>query len=344
MRRPFYWKARGGWYVKTARRQNHYLGATEEAAQTAWAEMVAADRIVGGDALVAALAEAFLADYQRTAKPATYQWRARYIADFCKAHGLDRVAELRPFHVTKWLDGHAEWNPDSRRAAIGAVKRLFNWAKEQGLVLYNPFDAVKKPKGGRRQKLVTAAEHESLGGWQSKARGGRRGSYAKRDGAFRAVLVALRHAGVRSGTIAAVRVEHVAADASCWVVPEHKTVDKIERPIVVYLSPCLQALTRALIVGRTSGPLFRNSRGEAWSANAIRCRMRRLRAALGIEAGTVAYSYRHSYITGAILAGNDVATVAELVGHKDCTMIAKHYGHLAGAKDHLKRAAARAVQ
>ncbi len=49
-----------------------------------------------------------------------------------------------------------------------------------------------------------------------------------------------------------------------------------------------------------------------------------MRAKLGLPAGTVACSYRHSYATQAILNGTDVATVAELLGHGDVAMIQNH--------------------
>ena len=44
----------------------------------------------------------------------------------------------------------------------------------------------------------------------------------------------------------------------------------------------------------------------------------------------MAYSYRHTYATRAIMNGTDVATVAELFGHTDVGMIQRHYGHLTG--------------
>jgi site-specific recombinase XerD len=119
----------------------------------------------------------------------------------------------------------------------------------------------------------------------------------------------------------------------------------IRRPLVIYLSPCLQTLTRIAMAAKGGqGPLFVNARGHAWRSNAINLRIRRLREKPGLPDGTVAYSHRHSFATQAILNGTDVATVAELLGHGDVGMIQKHYGHLAGEAEHLKAAAAKAVK
>jgi integrase len=169
-------------------------------------------------------------------------------------------------------------------------------------------------------------------------------SNPRAQGAFRAVLIALRHSGVRPGTIAAVQAEHVAADLSCWVLPKHKTRRKTGKPLVVYLSPYLQLLTRILLHFRPTGHLFLNARGTPWKPDAIARRFRRLRQRIGLPVGTVAYAYRHSFTTSAMLNGVDVATVAELLGHGNLTMIQKHYGHLTGAVEHLKAAAAKATR
>jgi ABC-type polysaccharide/polyol phosphate transport system ATPase subunit len=59
-----------------------------------------------------------------------------------------------------------------------------------------------------------------------------------------------------------------------------------------------------------------------------------MRQRLGIDAITV-YAYRHSFATDALLAGNSLAVVAELLGHSDTRMVGKVYGHLDQQKSHL---------
>jgi site-specific recombinase XerD len=53
-----------------------------------------------------------------------------------------------------------------------------------------------------------------------------------------------------------------------------------------------------------------------------------LRAKLGLEKPITAYSFRHKFITEALLAGMNTAVVAELVGHRSTAMITSHYSHL----------------
>jgi hypothetical protein len=51
-----------------------------------------------------------------------------------------------------------------------------------------------------------------------------------------------------------------------------------------------------------------------------------------------AYDARHGFGTRKLVQGHDHLTVAELMGHRDGTMLAKVYGHLDRNVDHLKRA------
>lgn len=337
MRKPFYWKSRRCWYVKGEDRKNIRLDPDEKKAAKLWAEIADADRPESPTAPVDSIVEAYLNHALKTVAETTYDGYSFYLVRFCKLYGTDRVRELKPLHVTRWLDANPGWGVSGQRAAIATVKRCLNWAVDEGLIDRNPLATVKRPPARRREGTITDAEHARMMTATDKA--GRH-----RWSAFRAVLIALRHSGTRPGMVAAVQAAHVSADGSAWVFREHKTRRKTGKPLVVYLSPCLQTLTRIAEAAHPKGALFRNSQGVAWTTNAIRCRMRQLRRKLGLPAGIVAYSFRHTWATNALVNGLDVATVAELLGHRDVRMIAEHYGHLDKQKEYLKQAAAGAMR
>jgi site-specific recombinase XerD len=52
---------------------------------------------------------------------------------------------------------------------------------------------------------------------------------------------------------------------------------------------------------------------------------------------------RHLYITDALENGMSLATVAELVGHRDLKMVMQIYSHLSERADHLRDAARTAL-
>ena len=64
--------------------------------------------------------------------------------------------------------------------------------------------------------------------------------------------------------------------------------------------------------------------------------MYRLSQATGVKKAM--YDARHGFGTRKLIQGHDSLTVAELMGHRDGTMLAKVYGHLDRNADHLKKA------
>lgn len=351
MRKPYYLKSRQAWFVKTPDGKSQvYLGDTEEAAYTVWKEMATVQNAQDVNTPTWAIAERFLVWAQANVAASTYAQYSRYVASFCStAAGKMRARDLQPYHVDSWLDG-TTWGDSGRRTAVTAVKRCFSWAEEKGWLRVNPLLRVKGPAVKRREQLVGDDDHARMMGVTDGARKpGKRAAKLgirpkHRAGAFRQVLIALRHSGTRPGMIAAVCVEDVSPAGDAWIIKHHKTEKETGRPLVIRLSPCLQALTKILVADRKTGPLFLNSLGKPWTRNAIRCRMRRLRESLDLPEGTVAYSYRHTWTTNAMVNGVGVATVAELLGHTDLRMISQHYGHLEQQPEHLLKAAAQAMQ
>jgi integrase len=57
--------------------------------------------------------------------------------------------------------------------------------------------------------------------------------------------------------------------------------------------------------------------------------------------GLCAYLFRHTYATDALENGVDPITVAELLGHKDTTMVSRVYQHLSQRVEHMRQAAQR---
>jgi integrase len=351
MRKPFFWKQRNCWYVRSDDgRTNIRLDPDESKAYDVWEELRTAQHPESPAAPYAVIAENYLSHAEKTLGAKAYRASKDYLVSACNVFGMVRVLDLKKHHVIKWLDDKPTWGDWARRGAAGAVQRSLNWALDQGYIKVNPLVKLGLPKGGRREALISDATHAAMianvdEGRQPGERIAKLGRRpVRRDTCFRPVLIALRHSGTRPGMVAAVKVENVTPKVDAWIMREHKTRKKTKRPLIVQLSPCLQTLTRILMAGRTEGPLLINSRGVAWTSNAIRCRMKNLQDKLGLPEGTVAYAYRHSWTTTAILNGVDIATIATMLGHKDLRMLMEHYAHLEQQPQHLLDAAAKAVQ
>jgi integrase len=337
-RKPFFRAFDGWWYAQVTlagkRKQVKLVKGreNEREAYRAFCRLVADEgQILPATAnqSVANVCDLFLDASQRLHKPATFEWHRYYLQDFCDRHGRLMTADLKPFHVTRWLDAHPDWK-NSRRHAIGILKRAFNWAEGQGYITANPIRGVKKPRGGKRQRVLTADERRQI-------------LEAIPDEPFRQFVFAMQETGCRPGEVAAVTAAQVDLTLGVWTFGDHKTAHQTGKPRVVYLSPAGLALTRTLVERYRTGPLFRGHGGRAYSRNAIRCRFRRLRVKLPDLAHFTAYSYRHTFTTDALTNGVGIAQVAELLGHTGTDMVMRHYQHLAQKVQHMRDAAAKAV-
>jgi integrase len=259
----------------------------------------------------------------------TYWWYRKYLQSFCDLHGNVRASELKPLHLTGWLDANPGWQA-SRRHAIIAVKRCFKWADEEGVIDRNPFRAVKKPAVGRRDRLLTPAEKTEI-------------LETIKDKPFREFVFALYETGCRPSEVARVTAANFDAERGLWVFAQHKTRKRTGKPRVVYLTPAMVELTKALVAKYPSGPLFRGNRNKkAFSRNGIRCRFRRLREKLPHLKGVVSYTARHTYTNEALCNGVGLLEVAELLGHSSTEMVEQHYAHLDQKTQHMLEVAKKA--
>jgi len=221
----------------------------------------------------------------------TYGWYKDFLQDFCDFHGGLRATQLKPFHVTQWLDRHHGWNDGSRRCAITAVKRAFNWAADEGVLHLNPIKKVRKPPARSRDRILTPQEKAEILG-------------AVKDQQFRDFIFAMQETGCRPSEVARVTATDVDLQQGTWTLQKHKTRKKTGKPRVVYLTPAMVELTKRLIEEHPTGPLFRGPRGgQPFTPNGLRCRFRRLREKLPHLKGVISYTYRHSFVRDKIWHG-----------------------------------------
>lgn len=350
MDKPYFWKARKGWYVKDnsgGKRRNVFLSKDEEEAFTIWEKWRRNSNIDSPLIGFAPLAELFLdsvnpenSNSKNKLTGNYFRDTVRYLNSFAGSIGAVACRDLKPHHVTSWFRSCETWGDSSRRAAVAALKRCLNWCVSEGYIESNPLSSVEKPETVARECTISADDHRKMMEYvDCKNDETRRISRC-----FRAVLIALKHSGQRPSTIAKLTFDDVSIDGDFWILKDHKTKKKTQKPLVVYPSPCLQTLVKIIRGKRSTGRVFLNSVGGAWNSGTISKRVLKLRRKLELSDDVIAYAYRHTFATEALANGVDVATVAELLGHGDIAMVQRVYGHLAKKKSHLKEAAARAVK
>lgn len=249
-------------------------------------------------------------------------WRlfgARYghlLCTACKPHMLLEFIAAQPRVRSNW----------SRKRWSVTVQRPFNTAAKLQLIPYNPFKGVSYPSGpeGRDWR-----ESEYLAMMRATTP------------EFRRVLVFLRFSGLRPGELRGLIWDNIRDEIKAIIIdPENvKTGVKRKIPFNIVLIKLLLWLRRR----STSQYVFVNSFGGCWKINAICKRLRELREKLGLSDKVKLHGGRHFFGTHAIMNNTDLATLAELMGHRDVATT-KKYVHLADKVEHLAEAMAKAVR
>lgn len=350
MRKPFFLKSRKTWYLKINRPggkvQTVPVGATKAEAYDTWRQMMNAAESAGdNDHLVVELVTKYVAhqkkrvELDKVGARTVREWTINLIR-FCKFRNDEfaiselPISKLRNFHVTAWLDSESKWNATTRHHGAEAVKRVTKWALREGFSEVNPIAELREQKGPPRDHVIDRSEYEVL---HSGIRQNNRCRKSYND--FRIYLIGLWLSGCRPSEMASLQVGDF--DGVAWTVRIHKNRRKKKnKPRKVYLSPCLNTVSRIAENGRTDGPLFQKADHDPWKYHDLRQRFMRLKKRVKVSNKCVLYSFRHSWITNAVIATGDVATVATLAG-TSIRMIDEHYGHLASRDDHLIETAAK---
>lgn len=297
------------------------MAGLDDGPAAAAAEPLGTDEVIG---LFLEFCEAAVA--REELEPVTLEGYRRYLTPANAAMGRIPADRLRPKDVMAWLDARKTWGPTSRFNAVTAIKRAFRWAKRAGHLESNPIADLEKPTPRRREAVPEPEQVEAL-------------REARPDEAFRDLIAALVETGCRPGEVIRLTAAQVDLARGVWVVP-NKTRRKTGEPTRdVVLIPSMVERSRRLAERWPEGPIFRNSSGTPWTRHTIAHRFGRLRERLGLGKAAAAYALRHAYVTDALERGVPIATVAELVGHKDTTMILRTYSKLSKRTEHLRDAA-----
>lgn len=274
------------------------------------------------------LASRFLAWARKCLSPITVNVYRHYFHKFAEDVGDLTVAKILPFRVTGWAK---TWHQSQ------AIVRLFRWAfEEAGLLKTNPLARVKHPPKGERKRIVAAAEQVRI--------------FRASPADLRNLLIAYRETFARPGELRAATWADVhpkttraelckalCAGTAAIVLHEFKNRKKRRLPNpprVILLSPRVGRLLCRLMRCEldTCEPIFKTAAGRAWTPNAVRCRLRRLRTALGLKRDVrgeniVPYSFRHTGATLLTAGGIRDRTLADILGHIETSTTAR-YQHL----------------
>ena len=291
--------------------------------------------------------------------------------------------ELKPLHVEQWITLHPKWKKGTIRTVWQAVQRLLRWGEKSGRTPHSLVCDYPKPGATRRTVVISPDTYRTVilpnipspafrdlvtVAWEVGARpqeflkaearhydaGGKRivlpAEEAKVDKWPRVIYLTDAAVQIVTRLVAAHPTGPIFRNASggawtnssvnCeWVRLRHRlgfarmTAEGLE-PGEGEIAAKIVTLKPATADGREKTP--QQLREEA------RLKLRQKMAAK-LAPKFCLYHFRHSWLDRMLKAGTDALTCAILMGHRDPSMVAKTYQHLAQSGDYLRAALNRAA-
>ena len=321
------------------------------------------------------LCELFLDWVQKNRGDRTYEERRRHLQMFCKHHaGSQRIADLsatavQALDLQSFLDSLKKTGENEEKRGsytidkyATSIKAVFNWGvKHPSPVSYlpqsfRPFSSIEKyrrpPEPLLEDELPTKAEIGALLNWAdadlAPVREGRRYRQRRPDEyrqgeanpyrGFGDVLRVYWHTGARTSELAKWRVRDFVRVSRQIVLGKHKRSETMREPVArrVTLNDEAFAIIQRCCEGKESeAPIFTTPNGKAWTRTTLDHRFDKVRNRAGVRGEITIYSFRHLWISEALMVGMDIATVAKMAG-TSIAMIERIYGHFRSS--HLQQA------
>jgi site-specific recombinase XerD len=201
---------------------------------------------------------------------------------------------------------------------IRAVKRLFNWATEEGVLEGNPAAPLKYPRIPRRQTEIFSPEEIDLLLTEAK-------EMSYRD---YAICLLLLDSGLRRAELVNLKLDDVNLLTGKLIVTEAKggksrqirIGNNARKALWLYVNQFRESETDYLFIGKQGKPL---------TANGLALMLRRLGKRTGLHVH--AHKFRHTFATLFAVKVPNAILLAHVLGHESLVM-SKHYVHLAGTQ------------
>lgn len=340
---------------------DHIKSVTEEASNSKGRKVLSA----------AELMDLFLDWLQKHRSDPTYKNRRTHcnrFAAFRVETSPLRIADLpatqmKDKYLEDWL-AHLEndlgLSDQTRRHAETSIKHCWNWATKHPSPIpylsptYRPFSGIDPtyvaPKALAENDLITEQEIHTLfaAAEVDLDQFHRFGLKAPRSTnpycGFADLLRCYYHTGARTGELAACTVGDVLFRTGQVILGKHKRSRTQREPTIRHITLNDEALgifTKQCQDKSPTDKVFLNSDNRPWSSSLLPKRFDRVKeVARLLDLGEVRdditiYSFRDLWISEALMAGNDVATVAKMAG-TSIAMIERVYGHF--RNEHLQEA------
>jgi integrase len=267
---------------------------------------------------VAPLSAAFLEAKAGDVNPATLRGYAKYLKWLAKHFGDSALAAV-DLAAVRARAASETWSDTHRANTLWCVNALLRWCGRSDRVPLPP----KESRGG--DSVIPEELHRRI--------------VNETTGDFRQLVRFLWLTGCRPGEATHLTADAVDWDAQTIRLKKHKTRHKGKTRTIYPCPEALEVLADQRDKYKGAGHLFRGLRGKPLSLQAMTMRFQRVSEKVGHK--VCSYSYRHTWATRALAAGESDTIVAAMMGHSGTNMIHKHYSHVGEQSRVLKGAAKR---
>jgi integrase/recombinase XerC len=198
--------------------------------------------------------------------------------------------------------------------ALAAVRSLYSWLAQEGVVEQNPAKLVSTPRLAKRLPRVPTIEelNSVLDGKMPEV-----ASFPERD---RLMLELLYGCGIRNSELVGINLDDLRMSAEAVLIRGKGKKERyvpfgeaVRAALAVYM-PCRHQLL--MTVKRTTPALLVNQRGGRMTTRSVGRIVKRIAVAKGLSTDVHPHTLRHAFGTHMLEEGADLRAIQELLGHE----------------------------
>jgi len=265
----------------------------------------------------------------REFSPVALKERRRLWGLFRAQFGNYLIEDCRPAFLLDFIvSQRGAKSNHTRRRFKATISKPFNDAAQLGMIARNPFAGLKIAEGPCGRDWSENEYREIL---------------RKSRAYFRLLIVFLRFSGARPGEARALKWPDIHDELRAIIQQEHKTSWATSLPRRIHFNHVIFRLLLWAKRHKTHDTyVFTNAFGRPWTVKALTKHLAMIRRRAKLPEDVRCHGARHTFATHAILNGVDIATLAELLGHRRIATTQK-YLHLLNKREHLNAAMDRAI-
>jgi integrase/recombinase XerC len=253
---------------------------------------------------------------ERNASPHTIRAYSGNLGEFAAYAGsrgwkqIDHIA-IRGFLSQLYNKGLSK---TSVARSLAAVRSLYRWLAQEGVVEQNPAKLVATPKLPKKLPRVPTIEemNTALDGQMPQ-----QASFAERD---KLMLELLYGCGIRNSELTGINLDDIRLSAEAILIrgkgKKERYVpfgDSVKTVLAAYL-PARQALLAE--TGKATPALLVNQRGGRLTTRSVGRIIKTIAVAKGLSPDVHPHTLRHAFGTHMLEEGADLRAIQELLGHE----------------------------